>query len=281
MTQQETIRTMPAAAGMIDGYEIVRKIGDGATSSVYLCRDLSDGREVAVKLIVWNADTEAVGRDVLRRLFLTEAALAGRLMHPNIVRIYDAAADENSARLVMEYVDGGTLQRFTRPENLLEVGDVIEIARKCAGALEYASRMGIIHRDVKPANILVTEHRDIKITDFGAAAALRADPVDGIGTPAYMSPEQHLGQPLTHQSDLYALGLVMFQLLTGRLPFYASNVAALAYQVLNRTPPPPSEFRPEIPARVDAVVRRAIECDPAARYPTWDEFVRDLAALAP
>lgn len=283
MTQQETVRPVHAAAGKIGRYEIIRKLGEGATSSVYLCRDPMDGRDVAVKLVAWSTNGEAGGRDVMRRLFLTEASLAGKLVHPNIVAIYGAAADDRSAYLVMEYVRGGTLKRYTCPENLLEVGGVIEIVHRCARALDFASQMGIIHRDIKPANLLITDDNDIKIADFGTAAMLQAGrtPAGGIGTPAYMSPEQHLDQRVTHQTDIYALGVVMFQLLTGRLPFYASNIAALAYQVLNRTPPPPSEFRPEIPAEVDAVVRRAIERDPAARYPTWEEFARDLAALAP
>ena len=203
-------------------------------------------------------------------------------MHPHIVEIYDAVADEDNAYIVMEYVDGGTLQRFTRPDNLLELGDVIEIVYKCARALDFATQFGVIHRDIKPANILISADNDIKITDFGSAALLRTERtiVDGIGTPAYMSPEQHLNKTLTHQTDIYALGVVMFQLLTGRLPFQAGNIGALVHQILNGEPPLPSEFRPDIPGEIDVVVRRAIERDPAVRYLAWEQFAGDLAAIA-
>lgn len=269
-------------AGKIGKYEIISKLGDGATSSVYLCRDPFGDREVAVKLVAPDAQKEISGRNVMRRLFLTEASLAGKLVHPHIVEIYDAVADEDNAYIVMEYVGAGTLQRFTRPDNLLEVGDVIEIVYKCARALDFASQLGIIHRDIKPANILVKDDNDIKITDFGSAAILQTERtvVDGIGTPAYMSPEQHLDQPITCQTDIYALGVVTFQLLTGRMPFLASNIAALAHQVLNASPPLPSEFRPDIPGEVDVVVRRMIERDPAVRYPSWQQLADDVAAIA-
>ncbi|MBI4205332.1 MAG: protein kinase [Betaproteobacteria bacterium] len=266
----------------IGKYEIIKKLGDGATSSVYLGRDPFANREVAIKLVSHDAFKDSPGGQVMHRLFLNEASLAGKLVHPHIVEIYDAVADEDNAYIVMEYVSGGTLQRFARADNLLELGDVIEIIYKCARALDFATHLGVIHRDIKPANILITEGNDIKISDFGSAALLQTERtiVDGIGTPAYMSPEQHLNKPLTHQTDIYALGVVMFQLLTGRLPFQAGNIAALAHQILNADPPLPSEFRPDIPGEIDVVVRRAIERDAAIRYLTWNQFADDLASIA-
>jgi hypothetical protein len=184
----------------------------------------------------------------------------------------------------MEYVGGGTLQRFTRADNLLGLGDVIEIIYKCTRALDFASQLGVIHRDIKPANILIKDNTDtdIKISDFGAAAVLMTTRtvVDGIGTPAYMSPEQHLNKPVNLQTDVYALGVVMFQLLTGRLPFEAANIASLAHQVLNSTPPLPSEYRRDVPTEIDLVVMRALQRDPAQRYAAWQQFSDDLAALA-
>lgn len=282
MMQQVATERRGSTADKIGKYEIIRKLGDGATSSVYLGRDPFANREVAIKLVSRDAFKDSPGGHVMHRLFLNEASLAGKLVHPHIVEIYDAVADEDNAYIVMEYVTGGTLQRFARPDNLLELGDVIEIIYKCARALDFASQLGVIHRDIKPANILVMENNDIKITDFGSAALLKTERtiVDGIGTPAYMSPEQHLNKPLTHQTDIYALGVVMFQLLTGRLPFQAGNIAALAHQILNADPPLPSEFRPDIPGEIDVVVRRAIERDPNVRYLTWDQFADDLAAVA-
>jgi serine/threonine protein kinase len=265
----------------IGKYEVIKKLGEGATSSVYLARDPFGNREVAIKKVAPGTFKES-GGNVMHRLFLNEASLAGKLVHPHIVEIYDAVADEDEAYLVMEYVEGGTLQRFTRGDNLLALGDVIETVYKCARALDFASQLGVIHRDIKPANILVKESNDIKITDFGSAAMLLTQHtlVEGIGTPAYMSPEQHLNKPLNHQTDIYALGVVMFQLLTGRFPFEAGNIAGLAHQVLNEDPPLPSEFRRDIPTEIDIVVRRAIDRDPAVRYPTWKQFTDDLAAIA-
>jgi serine/threonine protein kinase len=265
----------------IGKYEVIRKLGEGATSSVYLARDPFGEHEVAIKKVAPGTFKES-GGNVMHRLFLNEASLAGKLVHPHIVEIYDAVADGDEAYLVMEYVEGGTLQRFTRGDNLLALGDVIEIIYKCARALDFASQLGVIHRDIKPANILVKESNDIKITDFGSAAMLQSQHtmVEGIGTPAYMSPEQHLNKPLNHQTDIYALGVVMFQLITGRFPFEAGNIAALARMVLNEDPPLPSEFRRDVPTDIDMVVRRAIHRDPAIRYQTWKQFADDLAAIA-
>lgn len=280
--QQAAPARQEKAVQRIGKYEIIRKLGDGATSSVFLARDPFADREVAVKLVFHGSLDGAAGSNVIRRLFLNEASLAGKLVHPHIVEIHDAVADEDQAYIVMEYVAGGTLQRFTRPDNLLELGDVIEIVYKCARALDFASQLGVIHRDIKPANIMVSDSNEIKLTDFGSAALMLSERtvVDGIGTPAYMSPEQHLGQPLNLQTDIYALGVVMFQLLTGRLPFQADNIAGLAYQVLNASPPLPSEFRSDVPGEIDVVVRRAIERDPQIRYQTWKQFADDLAAIA-
>jgi len=280
--EQIAVGRPAGAVSRIGKYEIVRKLGEGATSSVHLGHDPFGNRDVAIKLIAREAMADAPAGHVVHRLFLNEASLAGKLVHPHIVEIYDAVVDENQAYIVMEYVEGGTLQRFTRPDNLLELGDVIEIAYKCARALDFASQLGVIHRDIKPANILITAANDIKITDFGSAALLRTERtiVDGIGTPAYMSPEQHLNKALTHQTDIYALGVVMFQLLTGRLPFQAGNIAALVHQILNADPPLPSEFRADIPGEIDVVVRRAIERDAAVRYLTWEQFASDLADIA-
>lgn len=270
------------AVNKIGKYQIIEKLGDGATSSVFLARDEFNDRQVAVKLVSQVALKDQTRGQLMHRLFLNEASLAGKLNHPHIVEIYDAVADEENAYIVMEYVPGGTLQRFTRADNLLAIGDVIEVIYKCAKALDFASQLGVIHRDIKPANILVKDNTDIKVTDFGSAAMLSTERtvVDGIGTPAYMSPEQHLNLPLNLQTDIYALGVVMFQLLTGRLPFSADNIAGLANQILNGDPPLPSELRAEIPSEIDVVVRRAMARDQSVRYMTWEQFAGDLAAIA-
>jgi serine/threonine protein kinase len=280
MTVEHSNANLPRRVGK---YEVLRMLGDGATSKVYLCRDSFANRDVAVKVIPQSAMQGMGSGKLMNRLFTTEASLAGLLNHPHIVQIYDASVDDDHGYIVMEYVEGGTLARFTKPENLLGIGDIIEIACKCARALEYASGLGVIHRDIKPANIMLKDNNEVKITDFGSAAMTMLDAeatlIDGIGTPAYMSPEQHLNKPLNHQTDIYSLGVVLFMLLTGRGPFKAGNLAGLSYQVLNIDPPPPSEFRREVPAALDRIVIRALQRDPDQRYPTWGHLINDLTAM--
>jgi len=208
------------------------------------------------------------------------AARCGKLSHPHLAAIYDAVSDEDGSYLVMEYVPGGTLEAYIQPDKLLSVNTIVEIIFKCCKALDYAHRHGIIHRDIKPANILLTGETDIKISDFGAALSITAETtqVSGIGSPAYMSPEQLQEMTLNHQTDIFSLGVVMFQLLTGALPFKSSNNYSMVYQIINVDPPPASLLRPDIPPAVDEIVRRALEKDLAKRFSTWDEFAQALAA---
>ena len=262
-------------------YEIISALGEGATSKVYLCHDDFRKCQVAVKVVSQTALQDMSSGHLAQRLFTTEASLVGKLKHPHIVEILDAAIDDEHAYIVMEYIEGGTLARFTKADNLLGIGDVIEIIYKCATALDYAAREGIIHRDIKPANIMIMDNNDVKVTDFGSAAMIKAEMtmIDGIGTPAYMSPEQHQNMPLNHQTDIYSLGIVMFMMLTGRPQFRADNIAALAHQVLNSSPPLPSEFRKDVPLELDLIVIRALQRDTAKRYQTWSQFIDELAGM--
>jgi serine/threonine protein kinase len=261
-------------------YEIIRELGKGATSSVYLARDPFANRQVAIKLVRPEVlKDEDYGRR-FQKLFLTEASLAGKLSHPHIAAIYDGVANEDGSYLVMEYVEGGTLEPYIKPESLLPVNRVIEIAFKCCKALDYAHHHGIIHRDIKPANILLAGESDIKITDFGAALSISTDTtqISGVGSPAYMSPEQLKEESLNHQTDMFSLGVVMYQLLVGQLPFKGSTSYSMVHQIINVDPPPPSTLRPDVPAEVDRIVMRSLEKNPADRYLTWDEFAQALAA---
>ena len=263
----------------IGKYEVISELGKGATSAVYRAYDPFQSRQVAIKVVFPEAlGDQEYGRRY-RKLFVTEASLAGKLSHPHIVAIYDAVAGEDTSYIVMEYVDGTTLEQYTQHESLLPVQRIVEIIYKCAKALEYASNQGVIHRDIKPANILLTGDTDIKISDFGAALTQAAETtqVSGIGSPAYMSPEQVKEQQLTNQTDIFSLGVVMYQLLTGRLPFQGANNYSMIYQIINIDPPSPIEVRPDIPPRIDAIVTRALQKDTARRYQTWDEFAHDLA----
>jgi serine/threonine protein kinase len=271
----------PQVPERIGKYPVVRHLGSGATSEVYLCHDPFAERDVAIKLVSTALFNDPERGKLYRKLFLTEASLAGKLQHPHICQIYDAVADEKEHYIVTEYVDGGTLEKFCAPDALLPVDKIVEIVFKCTRALEFAHKMGITHRDIKPANILYTGETDVKITDFGAALIATGDStqISAIGSPAYMSPQQVKEHPLDHRTDIYSMGVVMYHLLAGRLPFQASNNFSLIYQITNVEPPPPSSYRPEVPQAVDGIVRRAMAKDLEQRYATWEAFSLDLAQV--
>jgi serine/threonine protein kinase len=263
----------------IGKYEVIKELGKGATSVVYLANDAFALRQVAIKLVRADALGDIEHGRRFHKLFLAEASLAGKLSHPHLVAIYDAVSDEEGSYLVMEYVAGGTLEPHTQPDKLLSITSIVEIIFKCCKALDYAHRHGIIHRDIKPANILLTAETDIKISDFGAALSVTAETtqVSGIGSPAYMSPEQLQETTLNHQTDIFSLGVVMYQLLTGSLPFKSTNNYSMVYQIINVDPSPASLLRPDTPTVVDSIVKRALEKDLAKRFQTWEEFSQSLA----
>ena len=267
----------------IGKYEVLRRIGEGSSSVVWLCRDPFANRKVAVKVAKPEALRDPRHSHIYAKLFSVEAHLAGKLHHPHVAEIYDAADEGDLKYTVIEYVPDGTLERFCRPDRLLPIDKVVEVMFKCSRALDYAHRLGITHRDIKPANILIVEEngevRDVKITDFGTAMNIAEDTtiVAGIGSPAYMSPEQIAEGTLTHQTDIYSLGVVMYQLLTGHLPFEAPNNAAMVYQVLHTEAPPARTRRPELPEALERIVQRAMNKNLKVRYATWEEFATDLA----
>ncbi|HTS55506.1 MAG TPA: protein kinase [Burkholderiales bacterium] len=262
----------------IGKYQIKGELGKGTRSTVYLAYDEFYGSDVAVKVYDEGGARET---RVPRVQFLSEAALAGKLVHPHIVTILDAVVDERYSYVAMEYVHGGNLYRYTSPERLLPVADVIEIAFKCCGALDYAYRQGVVHRDIKPANILVARGTDVKVADFGAAFVRDAETTQKlrIGSPSYVAPEQIRDDPLTHQSDMYSLGVVLYELLVGRRPFYAASTAELLSTVLTEDPVRPSVWRPDLPEELDAVVLRMLQKYPADRYPDWAELALELARI--
>jgi serine/threonine protein kinase len=270
----------------IGKYEVRGKLGEGATSTVFLGYDDFAKREVAIKVISPEALKDRDKGRQHRHMLINEASLAGKLVHPHIVQIYDAVVSDEQSYIVMEYVPGGTLDEFILPDRLLPIDRLVEIVFKCTRALDYAYSMGVTHRDIKPANILLTKQGsateaggDIKISDFGAAltAGNEQTQVSGVGSPAYMSPQQVREMPLNHQTDIYSLGVVMYQLLAGRLPFTATNNNSMMYQIIHAEPPPPSTFRTDIPPSLDAIVARAMQKKLDARYASWGEFSHDLA----
>ena len=265
----------------IGKYPLVREIGSGATSRVYLARDTFAEREVAIKVLLPGKGADADAERMMHKSFMTEASLAGKLNHPHIVDIYDAVIEAERSYLVMEYVPGTTLEAHSSVSTLLPVGKVVEIIFKCIRALEYAHNHGIIHRDIKPGNILLSDDGETKVSDFGAAfqqrQGLETSQMTGVGSPAYMSPEQIRMEKLNQQTDIYSLGVTMFRLLTGRLPFEASSYAGLTHAVLNMPPPVPSTLRPSLPPLLDQIVGKATAKDPAERYKTWLDFGKDLS----
>ena len=273
----------------IGKYELVRELGRGATATVYLARDPFAGREVAIKLAFPEVLKDPVRGRLQSHLFLNEASLVGKLNHPHIAQIFDAVVDDPLCYLVMEYVPGGTLEPFCEPERLPAIDRVVEIVFKCTRALDFAHRLGITHRDIKPANILVCDGGhdavadggpiDIKISDFGAAitGGTECTQVNGIGSPAYMSPEQVREQALDQRTDIYSLGVVMYRLLTGQLPFQASSHYNMIYQILHAEPTPVARLRPELPPALADIVARAMARDRDERYPDWTGFAQDLA----
>lgn len=260
----------------IGKYQIRRELGEGAASTVYLAYDEFYNADLALK--VYHPDS-LMGPG--RGQFVSEAALAGKLVHPHIVTILDAAADAQATYVAMEYVPGGNLHRYTAAKHLLPVQDVIQIAFKCCGALDYAYREGVVHRDIKPANILVSEGTEVKVGDFGAAfiTALETTHNVRMGSPSYIAPEQIRDDVLTHQSDMFSLGVVLYELLCGVRPFRGANTMDTLDQVLRLTPPAPSQLRAELPAKIDPIVLRMIQKSPAERYANWAELALDLARV--
>jgi len=274
---------LPAAIGK---YRVLKKLGEGATSEVFLCRDDFRERDVAVKRVRANG---AVGGPIdgqyFERFFAAEAALVGQLKHPNVVQIYDAVPDPAEPYLVMEYVRGVTLRRYCRADRLLPLDVVVEIGFKCAMALGYVFRQGLIHRDVKPANLLaVVENNaivDVKVTDFGSVLNLTSDTTQifRVGSLAYMSPEQLDGGNLDCRADMYSLAAVLYHLMTGRPPFDAQSQAAMMNQIYTATPAPPSSLRTGIGPGLDALLMRALAKKPDERFPDWDGFAQSLSGL--
>jgi eukaryotic-like serine/threonine-protein kinase len=265
----------------IGKFDLKRVIGQGASATVYHAIDTFTNAEVAVKVIDPAALKDPEQGKIIRTQFLNEASLAGRLNHPHIAAILDAVVDKDSGYIVMEYVPGGDLSKHTKPDTLFSIGDAIQVGFKCCGALDYAFRQGVVHRDIKPANIMVVKDTDVKITDFGAAFLRRSD-VTGlmnVGSPAYMSPEQISGAELTHQSDMFSLGIVLFELLTGQRPFPASSVPDMLNRIMNDAAPPPSSIRPELPRELDRIVLTALAKTPASRFGTWADIALELVKV--
>jgi eukaryotic-like serine/threonine-protein kinase len=259
----------------IGKYQIRKELGRGAASIVYLAYDGFYNADLAVKIYNMR-DSGAISSQ-----FVSEAALAGKLSHPHIVTILDAVAEDEFSYVAMEYVPGGNLHRYTVAQRLLPVADVIQIGFKCCGALDYAFREGVVHRDIKPANILVDQGTEIKVCDFGAAFVHGEATTQRtrMGSPSYIAPEQIRDEPLTHQSDMFSLGVVLYELLSGRRPFRGESPMETMQQVLGATPLPLAAVCPELPVGLNSIVMRMLQKQPQERYGNWAELALDLARV--
>ncbi len=278
---------MEQEPGKIGKYKLLREVGRGATATVYLAEHPQYPDPVALKLIRFEDKSKdgAKWNRRLLKLLRAEMDVSRRLDHPNIIKIFDTAVEKDYAYIVMEYFPGSTLEQYCTFQNLLPLHRTIGVVFKCCMALDYAYRQGIVHRDIKPANILIDEQDNVKITDFGLALNIckksESDStfIMGVGSPAYMSPEQIKGYPLNQKTDLFSLGVVLFHMLTGRLPFRAKNPAQLIYKILNTEPPLVSQINADLPEQLDTVIRKALEKDLYSRYKNGADFAKDLSAV--
>jgi serine/threonine protein kinase len=265
----------------IGKFQIRRILGKGAAGTVYLALDTFSGADVALKVLDPQMVSSPEFGQTVAAQFLNEASLAGKLSHPHIAAILEAAIDGNAGYVALEYVPGGDLSQYTSPGSLLPLDDAVQIAFKSCGALDYAFRQGIVHRDIKPANILVVSGTDIKVADFGAAylKSGKESQIEAIGSPYYMSPEQINREELGHHSDMFSMGVVLYELFTGQRPFGGATLAELFARILNEAPAEPRSLRPEISAALQGILLRMLAKQPADRYPTWAELALDIAKV--
>ena len=282
-TTRRTAANEPAIAERIGKYDVIREVGRGSTGIVYLSHDSYYGRDVAIKAYPVSGDDNPTRARVARKMFLSEAHMVGMLQHPNIMPIYDAGEEGGYYYVVTEFIHGArTLAAYTRPDNLLPVDDVLALMFKCAKALHYAHSRGVIHRDIKPSNLMLTTDSDLRLIDFGISLHRDADfsRIEGIaGSPSYMSPEQVQSLELTHRSDIYSLGAVMYELLTGHRPFRAGSLTKLLHQIVYATPEPMLSLRPDLPADLETVAATAMHKEPDKRYASGAEFAAAMARV--
>ncbi len=264
---------------IFDGrYRILRRLGAGGMAAVYLAEDDELGRRVAIKIL----NDRYANDELFVERFRREAKSAAGLSHPNIVSVYDRGEAEGTYYIAMEVIEGKSLKEVIRAQGRLRPAQAIAYARQILSALRFAHRNGIIHRDIKPHNILVGAEERLKVTDFGIARAGASQMTEEgsiMGTAQYLSPEQARGAPVTAASDLYSVGIVVYEMLTGEVPFTGDTPVEIAMKHLNEQPHPPSAVAPGIPADLDRVVLRALAKNPADRYQTAEEFDSDLARI--
>lgn len=261
-------------------YEILNEIGQGAMGVVYQAKDPLIDRIVAIKTINLNLAEDE--KDEYEGRFYQEAKAAGRLSHPNIVTIFDVGKSGDVAYIAMEFLEGRQLRDILNDQKHLPIEQILDLVAQIARGLTYAHEHDVVHRDVKPANIMVIRDGHVKITDFGIArmsfAAVRTQTGMVLGSPKYMSPEQVLGKEIDQRSDVFSLGVTLYEMLTGQAPFIGENLNAIMYQTLNAIPAPPSSLNRDVPEMLNFIVAKALAKDLADRYQNAREFADDLRA---
>ena len=265
---------------MLGRYQIDRELGRGAMGTVYLGHDPKIGRTVAIKTMLLSQEFEGEKLEDIRQRFFREAETAGRLNHPNIITIYDVGEEEELSYIAMDYLRGDTLLEYCKADNLLPVKTVLELMIKVADALNYATSQNVVHRDIKPANIMYDpENGGLRVTDFGVACLTDASKTKTgtiLGSPSYMSPEQLAGQKVDGRSDLFSLGVTMYQMLTGELPFIGESLASLMYKITNEKHPDVRLFRPDLPSCVSSVINKALAKDVERRFQNGERMAASL-----
>ena len=267
--------------GMLGRYKVLKELGRGAMGLVYLGKDPTIQRFVAIKTMrLDHIDNDDKLQDVKARFF-REAESTGRLSHPNIVTIYDAGEEHDLGYIAMELIEGTPLKQWARKPNLMPVNEVLLTVATVADALDYAHQQGVVHRDIKPANIMLTKERVVKVMDFGIAKMASSSKTQTnivLGTPTYMSPEQIAGKKVDGRSDIFSLGVVLFELLTGQLPFTADNLSAVLFSIAHHPHPAIRTLRPNLPPMIQEIVDRALQKELAHRYRRAEEFADELRA---
>ncbi|HLZ33939.1 MAG TPA: serine/threonine-protein kinase [Nitrospira sp.] len=270
-----------APPAMLGRYKILKELGRGAMGLVYLGKDPTIQRFVAIKTMrLDQIDHEDKLQEVKARFF-REAESAGRLSHPNIVTIYDAGEQHDLGYIAMELIEGKSLKEWSRTPNLLPLTDVVQTLAAVADALDYAHQQGVVHRDIKPANIMITKDRLVKVMDFGIAKITSSNKTQTdvvMGTPTYMSPEQIAGKKVDGRSDVFSLGIVLFELLTGQPPFMADNLSALLFAIAHQPHPELQTLRQNLPPMFQEVLNRALQKELPQRYRRAGEFAQGLRA---
>ncbi len=279
------VKQPPAAAEGVSAtlgrYQVIETVGEGAMGTVYRGLDPAIDRPVALKTIRFKTGGTEDHQEELRERFLREARAVGRLSHPNIVTIFDVGQEDDLQYIAMEYLEGYTLEKITSSKQALNYRILAKIIMQVCAALDYAHKQGIVHRDIKPANIMVLDNFEVKVADFGIAHLDQSNMTltqtgIALGTPSYISPEQLRGEKVDHRSDLFSLGVVMYELITHRKPFPGENMSEIIYNILHQDPPRPTEIDHEIPGVFEMVTLRCLAKDPYQRYQSAGEIAADL-----